>query len=392
MRNELFFGRQKELDEIITRIKYQNQSSVLFGESGFGKTIILKQLSSRLLLKKYKMPIDCYIMIFFQCPEFKKSPDYSPNKFWEDIFKRLEKKIKNDKLKRMSSLLKFQKEFDYFYIENFYYEAKRENMHTIFLLDDFDNLLANPKFDFEFLWSLKNLANNKIDYNFGLVVSTLHRLNELSYDKKDMSSPFINIFSNVKLGLFGEEDCRNFINNRLKFGLKPGLVSEDKINSLILRSNGIPFLLELLVDQFIIQLHNENKENICFTWQGKIRERIIRFCERCWKNSTESEKKFLFQLAYEFFSNDFKSLDSAKITSIQKKFSSGWKLLIQRGFCYHNNTVMELFPEIYTKIIMESVFISMNHLEQYKNIDSDYMSIIKKYDIKYHPDYQFLFE
>ena len=76
------------------------------------------------------------------------------------------------------------------------------------LLDEFDAITSNPNFDLDAFSFLRFLANH---YNVAYLTSSARDLQELCHTKEISDSPFFNIFSTMRLGVFRQDEAEELV-------------------------------------------------------------------------------------------------------------------------------------------------------------------------------------
>lgn len=90
-------------------------------------------------------------------------------------------------------------------------EKSREEsgLWPVLLMDEFEKLIERPKkFTDDFYDALRSLGNNNL---LGIVTASQHSLKELAAQEK-LTSPFFNIFHQIKLGEFGDGEVTALLN------------------------------------------------------------------------------------------------------------------------------------------------------------------------------------
>lgn len=358
MRPDLFVNRQREIDEIITRIKFQTQSSAVSGDSGLGKTALLRYLAHPRTLKKYQLPGEEFKCIYFRCPDMRERPQYAPIQFWQEIFSRLARQITDAELVEHIRGFQSLPAFDYYAVEEFFYGAKRKHLSIVLLLDDFDNLLSNAAFDKYFLWSLKNLAHNNVDYSFGLVIATLQRLSELCQDL-GMTSPFFNIFSSLPLAPLPAAEAGVLLQNMRRVQRRKVAADHKEQEQAFKLIAGIPLVIRLL-GQFcreastLAQLVSGQRKP---AWRAGHRLILRRFVQRIWVCSGTGEKQLLQYLAKAWAENNEGRLNHEQEETIMQHHTRAWQALEKRGLMQQMNSVFSLFPDLFAEFVLKETFV-----------------------------------
>lgn len=349
-----FVGREKAIDEIITRMKGHTQSTAVIGDSGMGKTALLRHIAQPETLARYGVAPEHFKALYFSCPELNENAAYSPRQFWHAIFTYMQAELRRSELDHHFEAFYRLPNFDYYAVEEFFFEARRLDLHVVLLLDDFDNLLAHPAFGRDFLWSLKNLANNKVDYYFGMVTATLTKLSLLCYDTAVLGSPFFNIFSTVLLEPFSALEIEHLLMASAAQRETLGSVSHEIANRLHRMSAGLP----LIVDALIAWSERAGGLQALLTakrpldFDDALKAQITRMIRRIWRNSDEAEKTLLKFLAASLRANGFRGLNSEQEKQVLLQHHGAWQALEKRGLMHQAESVLFLFADLFAKVIL----------------------------------------
>jgi hypothetical protein len=115
-------------------------------------------------------------------------------------------------------------------------EAHREGRSIIFFFDDFHFITRNENFPLEFFSFLRSLANN---FNLAYVTSSFLELQKLCVAKDIEESPFFNIFTNVPLGLLGEEDAWAFLSKLTGW-------DKETVTKVVAWAGPLPYIIKLI--------------------------------------------------------------------------------------------------------------------------------------------------
>ncbi|MFH1070099.1 MAG: protein kinase [Candidatus Glassbacteria bacterium] len=193
-----FFGRKKEVATIFSRIGAARPQSVsVVGERRIGKSSLLNFINQEGNRISHLDDSTSYVFIFMDFQEKRRS---SVEEFFTSLFEALAgeagEKLTSlpapgyDGFKEVCEKLDYQK------------------MKLILLFDEFESITKNKNFSPEFFAFLRSLANN---YNVAYVTSSVKNLQELCHNREISDSPFFNIFSNLNLGAFTEEEAQQFV-------------------------------------------------------------------------------------------------------------------------------------------------------------------------------------
>jgi len=191
---DYFFGREEQLNEIITRLRNMQSSSVV-GERRIGKSSLLYHLKStgahRIDNSDY-----CFLYADLQDARFQ-----TANGFLQNVLKMLDGEA--DAIKEKNSLngnlVAFSEEIE---------TLMRKNQQVVLCLDEFENTFKHrEQFNEDFFDHMRSMLNQR---KLAFVTSTRQTLQKLSLEGK-LVSPFYNVFTVIELGEFTEEEARLFL-------------------------------------------------------------------------------------------------------------------------------------------------------------------------------------
>ncbi|MCE5272683.1 protein kinase [bacterium] len=193
-----FFGRRREISTIYGRIGASRPQSVsIVGERRIGKSSLLHYINDPENRRAWLRDHEHYTFIFMDFQEKRSVP---LSGFFASLFENLslETGISLDELPQpdYNGFKKVCEEFD------------RRNRKLVLLFDEFESITKNKNFDPEFFSFLRSAANN---YNVAYITSSVKNLQELCYNREISDSPFFNIFSNLNLSAFSEEEALEFV-------------------------------------------------------------------------------------------------------------------------------------------------------------------------------------
>jgi serine/threonine-protein kinase len=110
---------------------------------------------------------------------------------------------------------------------------------VIVLMDEFDAITTNPKFEMQFFSFLRFLANN---YKVAYVTSSMSDLQQMCHDKEIADSPFFNIFSNLPLRPFSPAEVRELITVPSQ---REGIPLEPYVDRIVEMSGYFPFYVQI---------------------------------------------------------------------------------------------------------------------------------------------------
>ncbi len=193
-----FFGRRREIATIYGRIGAARPQSVsIVGERRIGKSSLLYYINDPENRRAWLRDHEKYTFIFMDFQEKRSVP---LSGFFASLFEALavETGEAADSLPDpgYDGFKRICEDFD------------RRNRKLILLFDEFESITKNKNFDPEFFSFLRSVANN---YNVAYITSSVKNLQELCYNREISDSPFFNIFSNLNLSAFTEEEALEFV-------------------------------------------------------------------------------------------------------------------------------------------------------------------------------------
>ena len=224
-----FYGRKKEIATIYSRIGAGRPQSVsIVGERRIGKSSLLHFINESGNRLSYLKESASYIFIFMDFQEKRRS---SAQEFFVSLFE----KLKEETAERIGSL----PEPGYDGFKEVCERLDGEKMKLVLLFDEFESITKNRNFTPEFFAFLRSLANN---YNVAYVTSSVKNLQELCHNREISDSPFFNIFSNLNLGAFTEQEARLFVGEPSRIAGNP---LEEHFDSVVELAGYFPFYMAI---------------------------------------------------------------------------------------------------------------------------------------------------
>ena len=195
---DAFYGREGVMAKIYARIGAQRPQSIsVVGEPKIGKTSLLWRLYAEESRRKYLEDPERYIYVFMRLKEERAG---NPDAF----FVLLCEKIREQE----GSLVGAEMDPSYDCIGQIAEDLRRKEMNLILFLDDFNIVTQDPDFPVEFFSFLRSIANN---YNVAYITSSHQELQTLCVSKAVGESPFFNIFTNMPLKPFKQEELARLV-------------------------------------------------------------------------------------------------------------------------------------------------------------------------------------
>ena len=202
-----FFGRERETSQILSLLG-NRQSVSLVGQRRIGKTSLLFHLADPQVFTQHGLNATEHLFVYIDCgglSDLDRPGLYRV--FMEEIADALLERDQSDWL----DILTDSQPITYRRFERALRGLTRQGWKPIILLDEFERMSLNPQLDPDFFSGLRALAAK---YSIAYVTASKHPLLALTYaDASTLSSPFFNIFANIRLSLFTEAEARELLAN-----------------------------------------------------------------------------------------------------------------------------------------------------------------------------------
>ncbi len=209
-----FFGRRAEVEQVYTRLlNAEFESSSIVGERRTGKTSLLYYIAHPSTAGAHGLDPDRYLFVYADLQMVDQKT--TPTRFWSRILRRIARKIKDDEPELGAEFKQAgeQDEIDNYTLDDLFDFTDEHDLHCVLLLDEFENVTENTNFDTDFFYGLRALA---IHHNLALVTASRQELIALCHSDAVRASPFFNIFANINLPAFDEEEARGLLKRSLE--------------------------------------------------------------------------------------------------------------------------------------------------------------------------------
>ncbi|HTP07689.1 MAG TPA: AAA-like domain-containing protein [Anaerolineae bacterium] len=233
-----FFGREPEIELIFSRLRNAEfESSSLVGERRIGKTSLLNYLADRDVRRRHDLLPGTHMFVYVDLQIM--NQDVTPVRLWQRLLRQMGRVCQDTIVHQAIDEIRQQDTIDNFALADLFDIIDEKNQYVVFLLDEFEKVTENPNFGTDFFYGLRSLA---IQHHLALVTSSRRELIELCHSEAIRSSPFFNIFSNINVGLFTEDEARELIDTSLA-GTDVGF--SENITQMIFRVAGFhPYFLQ----------------------------------------------------------------------------------------------------------------------------------------------------
>jgi serine/threonine protein kinase len=194
-----FFGRSREIRRIYSRLDAPRPQSIsVVGERRIGKSSLLNHIYQARTRRQHMQNYENAIFVYL---DFQQESEFDVPKFIDFLFNMFSYESKNGR-----DYTKHEKTLDQ--LKQVIQELQDEGKRIIMLLDEFEAITNNDRFEEHFFSYLRSLANS---YRVAYVTSSYKDLQEMCHNKDISDSPFFNIFSNLPLRPFTREEAMELI-------------------------------------------------------------------------------------------------------------------------------------------------------------------------------------
>src|SRR5512143_2223612 len=200
-----FFGRQRELERLYSAVATHQCVSVV-GERKLGKSSLLTRLSHAPTLQSFGLDPALYLFVYF---DLESMASAQRSDFWMELLDTIASQLPPGDLAQGLRKQIDSGEVRFMTARRALRRLRDTGLEVVLLLDEFESLARNAQFDPDFYGELRSLAGE-----LGLVIITASKrsLYDLTYeDACTLSSPFFNIFSEMRAELLTDDDARQIL-------------------------------------------------------------------------------------------------------------------------------------------------------------------------------------
>ena len=287
-----FFGRRWAVEQLFSRLRNAEfESSSIVGERRIGKTSLLNYMTDADVRRSHGLDPDKHIFVYVDLQMVDK--DMTPTRLWLRLLRQMAKYNQDVEIKQTLNGIRTAELIDTFTLADVFGSIAEKGLHIVFLLDEFEHVTENQNFGPDFFYGLRSLATQR---TLSLITSSRRELIDLCHSDIIRASPFFNIFANINLRLFTEDEAREFILHSLA-GTDAHFTDEEL--SVIFRFAGYhPYFLQVACF-FLFEAWSRNLgpgERITFL-DHAFREEATPHLDDYWHNSGDQEKIVLTVLA-----------------------------------------------------------------------------------------------
>ena len=286
-----FLNRQRELRRLLNRLE-KGQATAIVGQPHTGKTSLL-----RFVLDKVKRDgivggkLDrCW---FREVDSHMLGRKFDQSAFWAFVLEPVSVYFDSGELDTLYKSAQ-ENEFGAFTLKRLFAALDRANWRIVVLLDEFDALLSHPILNSaEFYGSLRSLTSRFS--SLALIIATRRSLNQLNVQTQEInphSSPYFNIFTELRLGPLPKRDVAYLLAYA-----QTQFDSNDR-QFVMLASGRHPYLLQLAAD-ILWEVDQEGKQGVeRYRLAGEeLRMQSERHFADTWRSWSNAERKVIMAVA-----------------------------------------------------------------------------------------------
>nr|VFJ78425.1 MAG: AAA ATPase domain-containing protein [Candidatus Kentron sp. FW] len=278
-----FFGRMDTLREILATLRHPDKPGCvsLSGERRIGKSSLLNQVFAALGKEEN------LIGIFADAQGW--HDRYSTVDFFADLHRTIDE-----------ALPKVQGAFspspiNYSEFRDFIGEKAEENYRFVLILDEFDTIATNPKFNATFFDNLRHLGSTP-EHAFGFLLASRRSLAELQERHREFGgSSFGNIFGPAHiLGLLQPEETQALMQEPWQKSPRGSIpLSEQEISKIERRVSRHPAFIQMIMEKQWIA----HQQNSSLDWERIVKLESEKDLQLLWQDRTPEEIKILLKIA-----------------------------------------------------------------------------------------------
>ncbi|MBN1936704.1 MAG: serine/threonine protein kinase [Anaerolineae bacterium] len=208
----LFCGRRREIEELYSAVITRQCRSIV-GERKMGKSSLLTAIAQPAMMRRFGLDPDRYLVLYLDMEGMSSA---TRDDFWFEVVDRLSVALPAGWLRQSAGQLLDDNAIRFMAVRRLLRRVRDENLNLALMLDEFEGLASNERFEPDFYGELRSLAGE-----MGVVYITASKrgLYELTYQHSStLSSPFFNIFSEMPLGLMPDADARALLQQLSSLG------------------------------------------------------------------------------------------------------------------------------------------------------------------------------
>jgi len=286
-----FLNRQQALRRLLNRLE-KGQATAIVGQPHTGKTSLLRYILDK--VKRDRIVGDKLDRCWFrEVDSHMLSRKFDLAAFWAFVLEPVTVYFDSGELFALYQLAR-ENDFGAFTLKRLFAALDQDKWRIVVLLDEFDALLNHPILNSaEFYGSLRSLTSRFS--SLALIIATRRSLNQLNVKTLEInphSSPYFNIFTELRLGPLPKRDVAILLAN-----------AQDRFDNsdrqfVALASGRHPFLLQLAAD-ILWEVDLEGKHGVERYQQAaqELRLQSEGHFADTWRSWSDAERKVIIAIA-----------------------------------------------------------------------------------------------
>ncbi len=262
-----FFGREREIEALYSAI-LTRQCRAVVGERKMGKSSLLTHIAHLDIQRQHNVNPDQYLFVYV---DLEAMSNISREEFWPELLDQITLALPPGELREQFSSSALASDLRFMQVRRLLRRLNTARLQLVLMLDEFESLATNNAFDPSFYGELRSLAGE-----LGVVYITASKrsLYELTYQHTDtLSSPFFNIFSEVRLSLFTHEEAEQLLRGLSTLSACP--FADQQIKYLIKLAGPQPFFLQLAGSHMEAALADHGSADLPQESLAQVRRRFL---------------------------------------------------------------------------------------------------------------------
>jgi len=320
-----FCGREREVEALYSAV-LTKQCRAIVGERKLGKSSLLTHIAHPDLQRKHGLDPSCYIFLYI---DLEGMSNITRDEFWPEVLDRLATLLPQGELRDQISNAAVAGDMRFMQVRRLLRRLSSADLNLVLMLDEFESLATNEAFDPSFYGEMRSLAGE-----LGVVYITASKrsLYELTFQHADtLSSPFFNIFSEVRLTLMSEAEAKKVLGDLSAHTPYP--FSGDHVESLIKVAGRHPFFLQIVGGYLESALAERGGDTLDDEAWNQVRHRFLAEAEDhyryLWNQLADKDKSDLFHLE-RLKPEEMRHLQGKALLQDSQPFAEGFKEFLKR--------------------------------------------------------------
>ena len=277
----------------------------------------------------------------------------TPLRLYQHLLRRLRTRLHDPDMDRLLDRYLDQDDLDTFDLSDIFDAVDEQGRRIVLLMDEFENIAANPSFGPEFYYGLRSLA---IHHNLALVTASQRDLVDLSHSEAVRSSPFFNIFTTIHLRPIPVETAKELLQESLREA--EASFTEDEIDLLANLAGGFPFFIQM-GGHFLFEAYQEDRAGAP-RWD--LLETVFMaeahpHLSTAWQSLADDERTLLLLLAVLETGGDARAA-TWSVPDLERWYRRSGTLmpsLIRQGLAVESDLRYRLFSPMLTRFVMDEI-------------------------------------